>query len=117
MRTGLLVGAVGILAVVALAGWVRKPTPEPAYANPAMTQTNGVTTANATPALYHEQQQQQSAAEPVDRSTAYLDSPTANPCAQPDQIDGPAPAFMNRYGVRTVRQRVVEPLPPEPRAT
>ncbi|HUQ93919.1 MAG TPA: hypothetical protein VM120_19730 [Bryobacteraceae bacterium] len=100
VKTITLAGAFAAIAVLAVLGWARKPV---APATPYGTMTQYAEPANLSTPV-------QTA------STSYQNAPTggypeptaAGNCVQPGEYGYVTPAYANRYGVRTVRPRIVE---------
>ncbi len=114
LRMGIIGTAFAAVAVVAVVGWARKPAPEPVYnvgtgyagnpyagdMNAAALPANTPIAAPDTQAMYSDQQ-----------TAPYGATPTVNPCAQSVGYEYANPSYASRYGVRTVRPRVVEAQP------
>jgi uncharacterized protein YcfJ len=109
---GIVSGAFVVVGVLAVIGWARKPAPSTPYnagawnTNPAMVQANTPTVDPSTPTAYGNQ-----TGEP------YRDVPAIDPCSQPaGGYEYATPSYASGYGVRTVRQRVIEQPRMEERA-
>jgi hypothetical protein len=104
---GIIAAAFAAVAVLAVTGWTRKPAPGMAYNAGAgyALDTNAGVPANAPAAAPGTQQAMYSDQEP------YREAPAVNPCAQPVGYGYATPSYASRYGVRTVRPRVIEERP------
>lgn len=108
LRMGVIATAFTAVAVLAVIGWARKPAPETAYNagagyawdRNATVQANAPTAVPGTQAIYGEQQPQ-----------PYPEAQAVNPCTQPVEYGQATPLYGSRYGVRTVRPRVIEERP------
>ena len=109
LRMGIVAAAFAAVAVVAVIGWARKPVPSPAYnagvgsawdTNPAVAQANAPTIDPSTPVAYDDR-----------RADSYRVAAASNPCVQPGDYEYATPSYASGYGVRTVRQRVIEEPP------
>jgi hypothetical protein len=116
LRTGIIAAAFAAVVVVAAVGWARKPAlPAPygaagaGYAWDPNAGVPGTAPAGvpATPATYAEQQT-------GPYTVPYNDAAAGAPCAPPVQYEYTTPSYANRYGVRTVRQRVIVEERPQP---
>ena len=110
LRMGIIGTAFAAVAVVAVVGWTRKPALEPVYnvgtgyagnpyagdMNAAALPANAPTAAPGTQAMYSDQQ-----------TAPYGETPAVNPCVQSVGYEYANPSYASRYGVRTVRPRVV----------
>lgn len=106
LRMGIVSAAFVVVAVLAVMGWARKPVPSTAYnagtgnqwdTNPGVVQANAPTIDPSTPVAYSDRQ-----VEPN------RDAPDVNPCSEPGGYEYATPSYASGYGVRTVRQRVIE---------
>jgi hypothetical protein len=104
-KLGLMIGAIALLAVVAVAGWVRKPAPasaaygtnpEPVAATPSAAETS------AAPTGGYDQYGQPASYE----ATASQPAP-GNACEYPANSN--LPAYANPHYVRTIRAQVEAP--------
>jgi hypothetical protein len=82
MRLGVLIAAFVAIGAVAVAGWVRQPSAAQAFPAYAV------------------------AGQPMD-TVAYRERAAAQPCVPSEGYQFAAPAYAERYSVRTVRPRVV----------
>ena len=102
-QSGAMIAALAILVVVAVAGWARKPSPEPSMTPPYYASAN-----YAAPAA---QPFTADGPQPV----RYDQYGSAVPCAPPmQQIAYAVPAYADGYAVRTVRPRQVIQEQPTP---
>jgi hypothetical protein len=108
LRMGIVSAAFAVVAVVAVIGWARKPVASTAYnpgpgngwgTNPAVVQANAPSVDPTMPTAYSEQ------------VGPNREDPAVNPCVQPGGYEYATPSYASAYGVRTVRQRVIEEQP------
>jgi len=123
LRPVLMLGAIAVLAVIAIAGWVRKPAPASASTYPNNYAANPEPVAANTPApatnagntaLDQYGQPQSNATLPPyeagsysSAATAAAPAPVSNTCEYPAST--PLPAYANPHYVRTVRAQVEAP--------
>jgi hypothetical protein len=93
------------VAVAAVVGWARKPEPGTAFnANPGYSwdQNGAVGPANAPGVVEGSQAMQAPQVE------SYREAVAVHPCEQPERYGYATPSYTTKYGVRTVRPRVME---------
>jgi hypothetical protein len=105
---GIVAAAFAAVTVVAVTGWARKPAPDltfnagagNAWNTSAAVGANAPAATPGAPAMYEDRQM-----------PGYSSDAAAIPCAQPVAYGYPTHSYADRYGVRTVRPRVVEQQP------
>jgi len=108
LKMGIVGAAFAVVALVAVLGWARKPTQETPYnagAQNAWDSNAAVVPANfpgAAPGTRTSGYQQ---------AESYNDASAVNPCTEPVSYGYVTPSYASRYGVRMVRQRVIEEQP------
>ena len=106
LRMGIVAAAFAVVTVIAVMGWTRESEPKDAYgpgpgygpdASSPADQWNAPVAASGTQGG-DGYQQTEPCGEP----------PAASPCAQPAAYEYSVPSYAGRYGVRTVRPRMIE---------